>query len=282
MNLLEIIQENPPGKSDKTTSEMVFIRDSYRGSGKLKNKIALITGGDSGIGKAVALHFAREGAHIAILYHPTEDKDANDTKKLIEKEGRHCLLICGDLLDPYIPQQAVQAVMERFDQLDILVNNAAVQHPQGDFTKIKTEDWEETFGVNVFASFRMTREALKHLKSGASIINTVSVVAYHGHGWLIDYSASKGALISFTRSLSSNLAQKNIRVNAVAPGPIWTPLVTSTFPDQKKEDFGKNTPMQRGGQPCEVATAFVFLASEDSSYITGQVIHPNGGEIINT
>lgn len=282
MNLLEIIQDNHPGVSNETTSEMVFIRDSYRGSNKLKNKVALITGGDSGIGKAVALHFAREGADIAILYHPTEDKDANATKQLIEKERRHCLLICGDLLDPYIPQQAIQAVMERFGQLDILVNNAAVQHPQEDFTKIKTEDMEETFGVNVLANIKMTREALKHLKEGAVIINTVSVVAYQGHGFLIDYSASKGALISFTRSLSSNLAQKKIRVNAVAPGPIWTPLVTSTFPDQKREDFGKNTPMQRGGQPCEVATAFVFLASEDSSYISGQVIHPNGGDIINT
>lgn len=282
MNVLETGQENHPGNSDTTTSEMVFIRDSYRGSGKLKNKVALITGGDSGIGKAVALHFAREGADIAILHHPTEDRDANVTKKLIEKEGRHCLLICGDLLDPYIPQQTIQAVMERFDKLDILVNNAAVQHPQEDFTKIKTEDLEETFGVNVVANFKMTREALKHLKEGAVIINTVSVVAYQGHGWLIDYSASKGALISFTRSLSTNLAPKKIRVNAVAPGPIWTPLVTSTFPDQKKGDFGKNTPMQRGGQPCEVATAFVFLASEDSSYISGQVIHPNGGDIINT
>jgi len=201
---------------------------------------------------------------------------------LIEKEGQHCLLICGDLLDPYIPQQAIQAVMKHFKKLDILVNNAAVQRPQEDFTKIKTEDLEETFGVNVFATIKMTREALKHLKEGAVIINTVSVVAYQGHGWLIDYSASKGAIISFTRSLSANLAQKNIRVNAVAPGPIWTPLVTSTFPEQNKEDFGKNTPMQRGGQPCEVATAFVFLASEDSSYISGQVIHPNGGDIINT
>ncbi len=282
MNLVEIIQGNHPGSGDKTTSKMVFIRDSYRGSDKLKNKVALITGGDSGIGKAVALHFAREGADIAILYHPTEDKDANATKKLIEKEGQHCLLICGDLLDPYIPQQAIQAVMKHFKKLDILVNNAAVQRPQEDFTKIKTEDLEETFGVNVFATIKMTREALKHLKEGAVIINTVSVVAYQGHGWLIDYSASKGAIISFTRSLSANLAQKNIRVNAVAPGPIWTPLVTSTFPEQNKEDFGKNTPMQRGGQPCEVATAFVFLASEDSSYISGQVIHPNGGDIINT
>ena len=172
--------------------------------------------------------------------------------------------------------------LKQLPKLDILVNNAAVQRPQEDFTKIKTEHLEETFGVNVFATIKMTREALKHLKEGAVIINTVSVVAYQGHGWLIDYSASKGAIISFTRSLSANLAQKNIRVNAVAPGPIWTPLVTSTFPEQNKEDFGKNTPMQRGGQPCEVATAFVFLASEDSSYISGQVIHPNGGDIINT
>ncbi|MEA5257930.1 SDR family oxidoreductase [Arcicella aquatica] len=281
MKAQKTTKDNNPGINNKTTSEMVFIRNNYRGSGKLTNKIAFITGGDSGIGRAIALHFAREGANIAILYHPSENKDANITKELIEDEGRECFLIGGDLLDPSTPRRATQAVIKRFNKLDILVNNAGIQHPQEDFTKVKSKDWEETFKINVFGTFHMVQEALKHLKEGGCIIITASVVAYQGNGHLIDYSSSKGALISFTRSLSASLAQKNIRVNAVAPGPIWTPLVASTFPDQKKEDFGKNTPMQRGGQPWEVATAFVFLASEDSSYITGQVIHPNGGVIIN-
>ncbi len=282
MKAQKTTKDNTPGINNKTTSEMVFIRNNYRGSGKLTNKIAFITGGDSGIGRAIALHFAREGANIAILYHPSENKDANITKELIEDEGRECFLIGGDLLDPSTPRRATQAVIKRFNKLDILVNNAGIQHPQEDFTKVKSKDWEETFKINVFGSFHMVQEALKHLKEGGCIIITASVVAYQGNGHLIDYSSSKGALISFTRSLSASLAHKNIRVNAVAPGPIWTPLVASTFPDQKKEDFGKDTPMQRGGQPWEVATAFVFLASEDSSYITGQVIHPNGGVIINT
>ncbi len=281
MNLMEIIQGTQPGLSDDNNTQTVFIRDNYRGSGKLTDKVALITGGDSGIGKSIALHFAREGAHIAILYHPAEDEDANATRQLIEKERRQCLLICGDLIDPYIPQQAVQAVIERFGRLDILVNNAAVQHPNADFTKTNEQHWEETFQVNVFAGFRLTREALKHLKEGGVIINTASVLAYKGHPDLIDYSASKGALISFTRSLSAHLAPKKIRVNAVAPGPVWTPLVTSTLPEMKMEDFGNDTPLQRAGQPWEVATAYVFLASEDSSYVTGQVLHPNGGTIIN-
>jgi NAD(P)-dependent dehydrogenase (short-subunit alcohol dehydrogenase family) len=282
MNSPETSRKSHPGISNDTTAQMIYIRDNYQGSEKLKDKAALITGGDSGIGKAIALHFAREGADVAILYHPTEDKDAKATQRLIKKEGRKGLLICGDLMDPYLPQQAVQAVTERFGKLDILVNNAAVQHPKENFADILPQDWEETFTVNVYAGFRMTREALPYLQEGASIINTVSVVAYQGHGGLIDYASSKGAMISFTRSLAQNLAAKKIRVNAVAPGPIWTPLVASTFPDQNPGDFGKNVPLQRGGQPWEVAACYVFLASDDSSYITGQVLHPNGGEMINT
>ena len=272
---------NLPGLSNELTHKAVYIRDSYKGSEKLQSKVALITGGDSGIGKAVALHFAREGADIALIYHPTEDDDANATRLLIEQEHQRCLLICGDLMDPYLPAEAVQAVMGRFGQIDILVNNAATQRPNDDFTTISDQQWEETFEVNVFACFRLTREALKYMKAGAAIINTASVVAYQGHGGLIDYSATKGALVSFTRSLSAQLASKGIRVNAVSPGPVLTPLVISTMPEEVIGHFGNDTPLQRPGQPSEVATAYVFLASEDSSYVTGQVLHPNGGKIIN-
>lgn len=273
---------NLPGLTNELTQKAIYIRDTYKGSEKLLNKVALISGGDSGIGKAVALHFAREGADIALIYHPTEEKDAYATRQLIEKEHQRCLLICGDLMDPFIPGQAVQAIMGRFGQIDILVNNAAVQRPNDDFTNLSDQQLEETFEVNVFACFRLTREALKYMKAGAAIINTASVLAYQGHGGLIDYAATKGALISFTRSLSQNLATMGIRVNAVAPGPVLTPLVTSTLSENTLSDFGKDTPLQRVGQPCEVATAYVFLASEDSSYVTGQVLHPNGGKIINT
>lgn len=282
MNSTATTYSHLPGLTNDLTQKAIYIRDTYQGSEKLKNKVALISGGDSGIGKAVALHFAREGADIALMYHPTEEDDAYATRQLIEKEHQRCLLICGDLMDPFIPGQAVQAVMGRFGQIDILVNNAAVQHPNDDFTTLSDQQWEETFEVNVFACFRLTREALKYMKAGAAIINTASVLAYQGHGGLIDYSATKGALISFTRSLSQNLAAMGIRVNAVAPGPVLTPLVTSTLPENTLTDFGKDTPLQRAGQPCEVATAYVFLASEDSSYVTGQVLHPNGGKIINT
>lgn len=282
MDLTATTENNLPGLTNELTQKATYIRDTYEGSEKLQNKVALISGGDSGIGKAVALHFAREGADIAFIYHPTEEEDANATKQLIENEHQRCLLICGDLMDPYIPGQAVQAIMGRFGQIDILVNNAAVQHPNDDFTALSDQQWEETFEVNVFACFRLTREALKYMKAGASIINTASVLAYQGHGSLIDYAATKGALISFTRSLSQSLAAKGIRVNAVAPGPVLTPLITSSLTEETLKDFGKDTPLQRPGQPCEVATAYVFLASEDSSYVTGQVLHPNGGKIINT
>lgn len=282
MNSTTTTQSNLPGLTNDLTQKAVYIRNTYKGSEKLQNKVALISGGDSGIGKAVALHFAREGADIALIYHPTEEEDAYATKELIEKEHQRCLLICGDLMDPFIPGQAVQTVMGRFGQLDILVNNAATQYPNDDFTAHSDQQWEETFEVNVFACFRLTRESLKYMKAGAAIINTASVLAYQGHGGLIDYAATKGALISFTRSLSQNLAAKGIRVNAVAPGPVLTPLVTSTLPEESLMDFGKDTPLQRAGQPCEVAAAYVFLASEDSSYVSGQVLHPNGGKIINT
>ncbi|AEI52251.1 SDR family oxidoreductase [Runella slithyformis] len=282
MNSTTTTYSHLPGLTNRLTQKAVYIRETYKGSEKLQNKVALISGGDSGIGKAVALHFAREGADIALIYHPTEEEDAYATKELIEKEHQKCLLICGDLLDPFIPGQAVQAVMGRFGQIDILVNNAAVQRPNDDFTTLSDQQWEETFEVNVFACFRLTREALKYMKAGAAVINTASVLAYQGHGGLIDYAATKGALISFTRSLSQNLAAMGIRVNAVAPGPVLTPLVTSTLSENTLADFGKDTPLQRAGQPCEVATAYVFLASQDSSYVSGQVLHPNGGKIINT
>ncbi|MFN3378232.1 MAG: SDR family oxidoreductase [Runella zeae] len=281
MNTINLSQNLEPGLTEEMPVTITYIRKTYVGSQKLRNKVALITGGDSGIGKAVAIHFAREGADIAILYHPIEEEDAQATSQLIEKENRQCLLISGDLMDHTTPAKAIDTVLEHFGKIDILVNNAAVQKPCDDFTKIPDQQWEDTFEVNVFAIFRLTREAIKHMKPGSSIINTASVVAYQGNGFLIDYSATKGAIISFTRSLSGSIIGKGIRVNAVAPGPILTPLVVSTFPDQNLEDFGKDTPMQRGGQPCEVAPAYVFLASEDSSYMTGQVLHPNGGSIIN-
>lgn len=282
MNSTVTTYNTAPGLTNTLTEKAIYIRDSYKGSEKLLNKVALISGGDSGIGRAVALHFAREGADIALIYHPTEEEDAYAVKQLIENEHQRCLLICGDLMDPFIPGQAIQAVMGRFGQIDILINNAAIQTPNDDFTTLDDRQWEETFEVNVFACFRLTREALKYMKSGAAIINTASVLAYQGHGGLIDYAATKGALISFTRSLSQNLATAGIRVNAVAPGPVLTPLVTSTLPEETLNGFGKDTPLQRAGQPCEIAAAYVFLASEDSSYVTGQVLHPNGGKIINT
>jgi NAD(P)-dependent dehydrogenase (short-subunit alcohol dehydrogenase family) len=260
--------------------EPIFITDQYRGSRKLQGKVAVITGGDSGIGRSVAVHFAREGANIVIVYL-SEDEDANQTLDLIEQEGQECLLIKGDVSSEAMCQKIIEQAIDRFGALDILVNNAAKQFPHSTIEEITQAQLEETFQVNIFSFFYLTKAALKYLQPGSTIINTTSVVAYKGNPQLIDYSATKGAIVSFTRSLSQNLVQRNIRVNAVAPGPIWTPLIPSTFPQEKVENFGKNTPMQRPGQPYEVAPCFVFLASEDSTYITGQTLHPNGGEIVN-
>ncbi len=256
-------------------------RRAYQGSGKLRGKVALITGGDSGIGQAVAILFAKEGADIAIIYLD-EHPDAEQTKQKVEQEDRHCLTIAGDVGDEAFCQQAVEQVVQQFGHLDILVNNAAEQHTQPDIEHISAEQLERTFRTNIFSMFFLSKAALKHLHEGSTIINTTSVAAYKGSPTLLDYSTTKGAIVSFTRSLSQSLVQQGIRVNAVAPGPIWTPLIPATMPEDKVKQFGQETPMQRAGQPEEVATSYVFLASDDSSYITGQVLHVNGGTIVNS
>ncbi|GAA4400389.1 SDR family oxidoreductase [Nibrella viscosa] len=274
-------QEQQPGLEHEMTPRPIYIRDSYKGSDKLKGKVALITGGDSGIGRAVAVHFAREGADVAIVYTPDEQKDARKTKAEVEKEGRRCLLLSGDLREPQFCTQIVEDTVRELGKLNILVNNAAVQYPEQNFEDITDENLVATFETNILAMFRVTKAAATHLQENDCIINTTSVTAYRGSETLVDYSSTKGAITAFTRSLSGNLAEKKIRVNGVAPGPIWTPLIPATFDEERVASFGQNTPLKRPGQPAEVAPAYVFLASEDASYITGQVIHVNGGEIIN-
>jgi NAD(P)-dependent dehydrogenase (short-subunit alcohol dehydrogenase family) len=252
----------------------------YPGVGKLSGKAALITGGDSGIGRATAIAFAREGAGVAVLYL-NEHKDAEETKRLVEEEGGRCLLIAGDVGDPEFCRRAVRKTVSELGRLDIVVNNAAEQHPAKKLEDITPEQLERTFRTNIFSYFYVTQAALEHLGEGGAIINTTSVTAYRGSPELLDYSATKGAIVAFTRSLALALADRKIRVNGVAPGPIWTPLIPSTFPPEKVRKFGADTALKRPGEPSEVAPCFVFLASEDSSYMTGQVLHPNGGEIIN-
>lgn len=252
----------------------------YRGSDKLQGKVALITGGDSGIGRSVAILYAREGADVAIVYL-NEHTDANETKRLVEIEGRRCLTIAGDVGDEQLCQQAVQQTVDTLGHLDILINNAAEQHPQDSIEKISAEQLERTFRTNIFSMFYMTKAALPHLNEGSVIINTTSVTAYKGSPALLDYSSTKGAIVTFTRSLSQALVKQGIRVNGVAPGPIWTPLIPSTFPAEDVAKFGAQVPMERAGQPDEVAPSYVFLASDDSSYMTGQILHPNGGSVIN-
>ncbi|HEU5126143.1 MAG TPA: SDR family oxidoreductase [Verrucomicrobiae bacterium] len=273
-------QRQQPGREHKMSPRPRFDPPEYRGSGKLKDRAALITGGDSGIGRAVAILFAREGADVAITYL-NEHSDANETKRLVEAEGRKCLLFPGDIGWEATCQKIVEDTVREFGRLDVLVNNAAEQHPQESIENISREQLERTFRTNIFAQFFFVKAALKHFKPGSAIINTTSVTAYRGSGHLLDYSSTKGAIVAFTRSLSEALAEKNIRVNAVAPGPIWTPLIPSTFPAEKVASFGSDVPLKRAGQPMEVAPSYVFLASNDSSYMTGQVLHPNGGEIIN-
>ena len=272
-------QKKQPGDEHKMTPEPEVIRDSYKGSDKLQGKSALITGGDSGIGRAVAVHFAREGADVAIVYL-NEDKDAKDTKKMVEKEGRKCLIIAGDVGDEEFCRKAVQRAVKELGKLDILVNNAAEQHEQQDLKDITKEQLQRTFQTNIFGMFYVTKAALEHLPEGGSIINTTSITSYRGSHHLMDYASTKGAITAFTRSLSTNLAEQKIRVNAVAPGPIWTPLIPASFSADKVKEFGQDVPLKRPGQPSEVAPAYVFLASDDGSYITGQVIHINGGEQI--
>lgn len=273
-------QTQQPGREYIMTPRPRAEDPQYRGSGKLQNKVAIITGGDSGIGRAVALAFIKEGAHVVISYL-NEHIDAEETKKRIIELGGKCELIAGNIGDQDFCELIIQKAIKRFGKVDILVNNAAEQHPQESLGDITTEQLERTFRTNIFAQFYLAKAALQHMKKGSAIINTASVTAYRGSAKLLDYSATKGAIVSFTRSLSQNLASKGIRVNAVSPGPIWTPLIPSTFDEKKVERFGDSTPLGRVGQPEEVAPSFVFLASDDASYMTGQVLHPNGGEVIN-
>jgi NAD(P)-dependent dehydrogenase (short-subunit alcohol dehydrogenase family) len=273
-------QRRQPGREHKMTPRPKVVMQDYRGSGKLQDKVAIITGGDSGIGRAVAVLFAREGANVVISYLE-EHKDAQETADLVEKEGRECLLIAGDVGEESECEELVREAMKRFGKVDVLVNNAAEQHPQKDIRKITREQLERTFRTNIYSYFYCTKAALEHLKAGSVIINTTSVTAYRGSPTLLDYASTKGAIVAFTRSLAHALVEKEIRVNAVAPGPIWTPLIPATFEGSKVAKFGSDVPMGRAGEPMEVAPCYVFLASRDSSYITGQVLHPNGGEIVN-
>lgn len=269
-----------PGKESKMEPQPIYDNVNCKGFGRLKGKTAIITGGDSGIGRAVAVSYAKEGCNVVIVYN-IADGDANDTKKVIESYNGNVLLIKGNIKDSSLCKEIIETNINKFGSLDILVNNAAEQHPQTNFEDITDEQLDDTFRTNIFSMFYLTRAALPYLKEGSAIINTSSVTAYKGSKDLIDYSSSKGAVTSFTRSLSANLADKKIRVNQVAPGPIWTPLIPSTFDKQKVDTFGQDTPLKRPGQPVELAEAYVFLATDSSTFMTGQAIHINGGEIVN-
>jgi len=273
-------QNKQPGIEAKMNPAPEYIKDSYKAADKLKGKVALITGGDSGIGRSVSVHFAEEGADIAIVYLD-EDIDAEETKNLVEAAGRNCLLIKGDVKKDGFCKKAVDKVVKQFGKLNILVNNAGMQFPQKDAKNITKEQLETTFQTNIFAYFYFAEAALQYLQEGDCIINTTSVTAYRSSPALIDYSSTKGAITTFTRSLATNLTEKKIRVNAVAPGPVWTPLIVSSFDEEKIKKFGSETAMKRAGQPSELGPAYVFLASDDASFITGQVIHVNGGEVVN-
>jgi NAD(P)-dependent dehydrogenase (short-subunit alcohol dehydrogenase family) len=274
-------QERQPGREHPMEPQPEYIRDDYRGTGKLDGLAAIVTGGDSGIGRSVAVHFAREGANVVVAYLE-EDADADETRKLVEAEGVRCELFRGDLGDPATADELVQKCLAAFDRLDILVNNAAEQHAVQAFEEVTAEQWEQVFRTNIHAYFYLTRAAAPHLSEGASIINTTSVNAYKGHATLIPYTASKGAIVAFTRSIALALMDRGIRVNGVAPGPVWTPLIPATFPADAVANFGSSAPMKRPGQPSEIGPSYVFLASRDGSYVTGQVIHPNGGYVVNT
>ena len=273
-------QDQQPGIEAEMTPRPVADDATHIGSRKLSNKVAVITGGDSGIGRAVAIAYAREGADVCVMYL-NEHEDAKETARLVEAEGRRCLLVAGDIGDENFCREAVERTVAELGRLDVLVNNAAEQHPQESIEGISAEQLERTFRTNIFAMFYLVKAALKHLQPGSAIINTTSVTAYKGSPELLDYSSTKGAIVAFTRSLSQSLVERGIRVNAVAPGPIWTPLIPATFPPEKVESFGADVPMKRPGQPEEVAPAYVFLASDDASYMAGQILHVNGGEVVN-
>ena len=271
-------QHHQPGRETEMVPQPDF-EPRYAGSGRLEGKAALITGGDSGIGRAVSVLFAREGANVAIVYLE-EDEDAETTKALVEAEGGACLLIKGDVGSAKFCTDAVKRTVREFGRLDVLINNAAEQLEQEDVEEISEEQLDRTFRTNLYGYFFMTQAALPHLKEGSAIVNTASITAYRGHPTLVDYASTKGAIVTFTRSLAGQLADKGIRVNGVAPGPIWTPLIPASFDADAVAKFGKDTPLGRAGQPNEVAPCHLFLACEDSSYMTGQVLHPNGGEMV--
>lgn len=273
-------QNEQPGKEHKMEPKPIYYDHAYKASGKLEGKVAIITGGDSGIGRAVAIHYAREGAKVALVYL-CEHKDAEQTLAELTKIGAEMISFSGDLAEPAFCQQVVDEVAEKWGHIDILVNNAGEQHPQENIEEISAEQLQQTFATNVFAIFYLTQRALKYMHEHASIINTASVTAYKGNPILLDYSATKGAITALTRSLAINLAERSIRVNAVAPGPIWTPLIPSTFDSDAVESFGSNTPLKRPGQPAELGPAYVYLGSSDSSYMSGQVLHINGGNPVN-
>src|SRR5436190_20326052 len=273
-------QKQQPGREHKMAPRPKVSLPEYRGSGKLAGKVAVISGGDSGIGRAVAVLFAREGANVAITYL-NEHKDARETVRLVEAEGRECLAQAGDVGNESNCRRMIQETVRRFGRLDVVVNNAAEQHPQESLEKITDAQLQRTFRTNIFSYFYFAKAALKHLKKGSTIINTTSVTAYRGSSHLVDYASTKGAIVAFTRSLAKAVVSKDIRVNGVAPGPIWTPLIPSTFPPEEVANFGSDVPMGRAGEPMEVAPCYVFLASTDSNYMTGQILHPNGGEVVN-
>ena len=273
-------QNKQPGLNVEMVPEPIYEKEGVIGCARLKNKVALITGGDSGIGRAVAQAFALEGADIAIIYL-NEHQDANDAKEAVEAKGKRCILISGDVSEESFCKKSIEKTINEFGKLDILINNAGEHYPQASLEDITSSQLDKTFKTNIYSMFYMSKFALRYLKEGDSIINTASVTAYRGSGHLLDYSSTKGAIVSFTRSLAKNLADKKIRVNGVAPGPIWTPLIPASFSEEHVSHFGEKETMKRAGQPYEVAPSYVFLASEDASYITGQIIHPNGGEIVN-
>ena len=269
-----------PGKQHQMQQQPKSEKAAHHGSGKLARKVALITGGDSGIGRAVAIAYAKEGADVCIAYL-NEDIDAKETKRLVEEQGRICLTVGGDIGDPEFCANLVQQTVDAFGRLDIVVNNAAEQHVREDIEEISPKDLERTFKTNIFSMFYIVEAAMPHLKEGSAIINTASVVAYVGNPNLLDYTTTKGAIVAFTRALSNKIIDKGIRVNGVAPGPIWTPLIPATFSKEKVATFGKDVPMKRPGQPEELAPAYVYLACDDSSYMSGQMLHINGGTIVN-
>lgn len=271
-------QDRQPGRESEMHPRPDY-EPRFPGIGKLKNKVAIITGGDSGIGRAVAVAMAREGAKVAIVYLK-EHGDAKETQTAVESEGSEAILISGDVGDEEFCKTVIADTMKHFGRLDILVNNAGEQHETQNMREIDTQQIERTFRTNVFSFFYMTKHALRHMGEGASVINTASITAYQGHKTLLDYSATKGAIVSFTRSLAEALAADGVRVNAVAPGPIWTPLIPASFEPEHVAKHGSSVPMKRPGQPNEVAPCYVFLASEEASYMSGQVLHPNGGEVV--